>query len=264
MLMEVKNQFKVMFLSIKYALMREMLNKVTFITNVLFMILNNASFIIQWIIFFSLKDNIGGYDLKTVILLWGLTAGIFGMSRFFFAKAFELSDVINTGKLDSYLVQPKSVLLSVITSDIEVSAIGDMLYGYIMLFIYGFNIPIFILFTLFVILGGILVTSISIILSSLSFWFQKSDILADTGNGLMTNFATYPDGIFKGLVKVLLYTIIPVGLSVYIPIKVLTKFNLVTLLIIIFIDILFVIFAFIIFYRGLKKYSSSNLMVAKI
>ena len=50
MLMEVKNQLKVMFLSIKYALTREMLNKVTFFSNIIFMILNNASFIIQWVI----------------------------------------------------------------------------------------------------------------------------------------------------------------------------------------------------------------------
>ena len=42
MLMEVKNQLRVFCLSVKYALMREMLNKVTFITNILFMILNNA------------------------------------------------------------------------------------------------------------------------------------------------------------------------------------------------------------------------------
>ena len=55
MLMEVKNQIKVMLLSTKYALQREMLNKVTFISNVLFMILNNASFIVQWIILYSLK-----------------------------------------------------------------------------------------------------------------------------------------------------------------------------------------------------------------
>ena len=45
--MVVKNQIKVSFLSIKYALLREMLNKTTFITNILFMILNNASFYIH-------------------------------------------------------------------------------------------------------------------------------------------------------------------------------------------------------------------------
>ena len=55
--MAVKNQIKVSFLSIKYACMRQMLNKATFITNILFMILNDATFIVQWIILFSLKDN---------------------------------------------------------------------------------------------------------------------------------------------------------------------------------------------------------------
>ena len=35
MLTEAKNQIKISVLSIKYALMREMLNKVTFISNVL-------------------------------------------------------------------------------------------------------------------------------------------------------------------------------------------------------------------------------------
>ena len=67
MLTAVKNQLKVNLLSVKYSLMREMLNKTTFLMNIIFMILNNASFIIQWIILFSLRDNIGGYQLKHVL-----------------------------------------------------------------------------------------------------------------------------------------------------------------------------------------------------
>ena len=46
MLMEAKNQIKVTLLSLKYALQREMLNKITFISNIFLMILNNASFIV--------------------------------------------------------------------------------------------------------------------------------------------------------------------------------------------------------------------------
>ena len=56
--MEVKNQIKVMVLSVKYNIMKQMTNKVTFITNIVFMILNNASFIVQWIILFNLKNEI--------------------------------------------------------------------------------------------------------------------------------------------------------------------------------------------------------------
>lgn len=264
MLMVVRNQLKVFMLSVKYALIREMLNKVTFVTNILFMILNNASFIVQNVILFSLKDNIGGYEFKQVLLLWGMAAGTYGISRFFFRNAFRLSDTINNGKLDTYLVQPKNVLISSITSDIETSAIGDIIYAYIMLFIYGFSIYKFLLFTLFIVCGGLILTSVSIILSSLSFWFSKSDLIADTGNSLMTNFATYPDGIFKGIVKILLFTLIPVGIVNYIPVRILTEFNINLFLIVILVTILLVVFSFVVFYKGLKRYSSSNLMVARM
>ncbi len=263
MLMVVKNQIRITILSIKYALMREMLNKTTFITNIVFMILNNASFLIQWIVLFSLKKNIGGYNIKQVILLWGIASLTYGLSHFFFKKAFDLSETINNGKLDVFLVQPKNVLIQAITTDVEPSAIGDMIYGYIMLFIYGISLKNFLLFTLFGICGSLIITSITIIFSSLSFWFQKSDLIVDTVNRLMVNIATYPDGIFKGLTKILLYTIIPVGIVNYIPVKVLTEFNIYLTLISILVTILLVLLSFLIFNKGLKRYSSSNLMIAR-
>jgi ABC-2 type transport system permease protein len=264
MLTVVKNQIKISFLSVKYALIREMLNKTTFITNILFMVLNNASFIIQWVILYSLKDNVGGYTLKEVLLLWGLASGTYGVSRFFFKKAFHLSDIINTGKLDSFLVQPKNVLLSTITTDVETSALGDLLYAYIILFLYGFTIPRFILYTMFLIAGGLITTAIAIILGSLSFWFQKTDIIADTGNSMMLHFATYPDGIFKGFVKILLFSLIPVGIAIYMPVKIITEFNILYFIIVIGVTLLLITLSFIMFNTGLKKYSSSNLMIAKI
>ncbi len=264
MLTEVKNHIKVAILSIKYSLMREMLNKATFISNIVFMILNNASFIIQWVIIYSLKDNIGGYTLKEVLLLWGLAASTYGFAHFFFYKSFSLNEVITNGKLDSYLVQPKNVLLSCITSEVSPSAIGDMLYGYIILLIYGINLKNFLLFTLFTITGGLILVSMSIIFCSLSFWFTSSDLIVDAGNSLMTNFATYPDGIFKGAVKVLLYTIIPIGIADYIPLRIIMSFSLTNFLIVIGITILLVVISNIIFNMGLRRYSSSNLMIARI
>lgn len=264
MLTEAKNQIKVSLLSIKYATMREMLNKWTFSMNVLFMILNNATFIIQWIILFSLKEDVGGYTLKQVLLLWGIAASTFGFSHFFFKRSYSLSETITNGKLDSYLVQPKNVLLAAITSDVEPSAIGDTLYGYIMLIVSGFSIPKFLLFTLFSICGGFIITAFAIILASFSFWFTKTDSLADTGNSMMTHFATYPDGIFKGAIRILFFTIIPVGVVNYIPVWVISNFDLKLTFVVIGATILSILLAYSIFYAGLKKYSSSNLMISKI
>ena len=264
MLQAVKNQIKVTSKTIKYALMREMLNKTSFIMNISFMILNNASFIIQWIILYGLKEDVGSYTFKQVLLLWALAASTYGFSHFLFKRSFDLSDIITNGKLDSFLVQPKNVLISAITTDVEVSALGDILYGYIILTINGLTIVKLILFTLFSITGGIIITDIAVLLGSLSFWFGKSDMIADTGNSLMTNFATYPDGIFKGLSRILLLTIIPLGLTAYFPVWIMSAFDLKLTLLIICLTLLITIITFLVFYKGLRRYSSSNLMISKI
>ena len=227
-------------------------------------LLNNATFIVQWIVIYNVKSDIGGYSFNQILLLWGIAAGTYGFSRFFFKRAFFLSETINKGKLDSYMVQPKNVLLAAITSDVEVSALGDILYGYIMVFVSGVTIPKLVLYTLFTICGGIIITDIAIILASLSFWIGKSDTIADTGNGLMTNFATYPDGIFKGLAKGLLFSLVPVGIVNYIPVWVMTKFSLSLTLLVIFVTIVITFISFVVFYKGLKRYSSTNLMISRI
>lgn len=264
MLQEVKNQLKVTMLTIKYGLMREMINKTSFIMNIVFMILNNASFIIQWVVIYSLREDVGGYTFNQVLLLWAIAASTYGFSHFFSKKSFYLSDIITNGKLDSFLVQPKNVLISAITTDVEVSAIGDILYGYIVLAISSVTITKFLLFTMFSITGAIVITDIAVMLGSLSFWFGKSDMIADTGNGLMVNFATYPDGIFKGVTRVLLLTVIPVGLTTYFPVWIMTEFNLLLTLIILGVTIALTALTFAVFYRGLRRYSSSNLMMSKI
>ena len=264
MLQAVKNQLRVTMKTIKYGLMREMINKTSFIMNIVFMILNNASFIIQWIVIYTLKEDVGGYTFNQVLLLWAIAASTYGFSHFIFKKSYSLSDIITNGKLDSFLVQPKNVLISVITTDVEVSALGDIIYGYIVLTISGLTITKFLLFTLFSITGAIIITDIAVLLGSLSFWFGKSDMIADTGNSLMTNFATYPDGIFKGVSRILLLTVIPVGLTSYFPVWIMTEFNLMLTLVILFITAILTTLTFIVFYKGLRRYSSSNLMISKI
>ena len=264
MLMVVKNQIKVTAMSLKYSIMREMLNKVSFLSSIFFMILNNSCMVAQWIVLFSLKDSFGSYGFKQIILLWGFAAGSYGIAHTFFFKSFSLAETINTGKLDAYIVQPKNVLIASITSAISPSAIGDILFAYIACFIYSINIKVILLFTLFTITGGLILTSLAVILNSLSFWFRNSDLIADVGVNSMVFFNTYPDSIFSGLTKWLLFTIIPVGIASYIPVRIIENGSYELIAINILVCMLFIFLAFFTFYRGLKRYSSGNLMSARI
>lgn len=260
----VKNELRVCLLSVKYNIMREMLNKVTFLTNILFMALNNATFIVQWVILFSLREDIGGYAIRDVMLLWGLAASAFGLSHILFARVFSLPELIINGKLDAYLVLPKNVLLSVLTSATSTSAIGDFLYGLIILCVFSFSIGRFFLFLLFSITGAVIYTAFALLMGSLSFWFVRSELFGSHMVSSMISFGTYPDGIFKGAVKFLLYLVIPIGMAIYQPVHIMISFDVGKLLVVLGYTFLLSAAAVFVFYRGLRRYSSSSLMGAKV
>lgn len=264
MLTAVKNQIRVCLLSVKYNIMREMINKVTFLTNIGFMMLNNAAFIIQWLILLHIREEVGGYTMKEVMLLWGLAASTYGFSHIFFARAFSLPELIINGKLDSYLVQPKNVLFGVITSSTNTSAIGDLLYGLVLVCLFCFSIKRLFLFLLFTVTGAVILTAYAVLLGSLSFWFVRADVFGYNMVNSMISFATYPDGIFDGATKVILYYVIPVGVEIYMPVHIMRNFDPAGLFFVMGYAVLLFAAAAAFFYRGLKRYTSSNLMAARM
>ncbi len=264
MLTVVKNQVRVCLLSVKYNIMREMLNKVTFLSNILFMVLNNATFLIQWTILLSLREDVGGYTMREILILWGLAASSHGLSHVLFARVFSLPELVINGKLDAYLVQPKSVLLGVMTSSTSASAIGDVVYGFLLLCLSGCGFGGFCLFLLFTVTGAVVIIAFALLLGSLSFWFVRADVLQNNLVNGMISFATYPDGIFEGPVRFLLYRVIPVGMAIYQPVHVIAAFEPHALLEVVGYAALLMTVAVFVFYRGLRRYSSSSLMAARM
>ena len=264
MLTAVKNQMRVCLLSVKYNIMREMVNKVTFLTNICFMLLNNATFLVQWIILLRLREDVGGYTMREIMLLWGLTATSFGLSHILFARVFSLSELIIKGKLDSFLVQPKNVLVSVLTSSTDISAIGDFLYGVVIVCICSPGVGGFFLFLLFAVTGAVIFTSFALLLGSLSFWFVRMDMVQDQMVMNIVSFATYPDGIFNGVTRFLLYFVIPAGMTVWHPVHMLVRFEAGMLFTVLGYAGGLTALAVAVFYKGLKRYASGNLMEARL
>lgn len=109
-----------------------------------------------------------------------------------------------------------------------------------------------------------MVTAFAVLLGSLSFWFVRMEIFADQMLNVTISFATYPDGIFKGAVKVLLYFAIPTGMMVYQPVHIMTDFKWKGFLMVLGYAGMLSVAAVVVFYRGLRKYSSGNLMSARV
>ena len=247
MLTAVKGNLKLMFLGIKYNTMKSMENKVAFATSVIMMIFNNATFIIQWLTIFAIKETVGGYTLNDVMLFWAISSGAYGLAHILFNGVNKIPAYIEEGKLDAFLTTPKNPLCYVATSSTEPSAWGDLIYGY----------------TLLIIFGALIYASTICIFNTLTFRFYKSSEITYVVTNALLNSSLYPDVIFSRAVKIIFFTIIPSGFACWIPVHLIMSFNPLNFIILIAATIIIVSLAFILFNKGLKHYSSSNLMGAR-
>ncbi|WP_254776791.1 ABC-2 family transporter protein [Paenibacillus sp. yr247] len=78
-------------------------------------------------------------------------------------------------------------------------------------------------------------------------------------NGLLT-FTTYPTSIFRGLGKIVLFTVLPAGFISYLPIGLLRHADIPFITGAIAVTVLLCLGGITLFYRGLRRYASGNMM----
>lgn len=265
MLTEVRKSLKLILYYFKFNISSVMEYRVSFLVQSFGMMLNNASFIFFWWILFSNISSIGGYGFKDEMMLWSITSTSFGLCFVTFGNVTQITRMILNGELDTYLLQPKDPLVNIVCSKTVVSAWGDFLYGIILFFfIKGFDIGGFLLFLLFCITGALLYASVLISFHALSFHTGNTEGLTQLVLEFLISFTIYPEGIFSGGVKFILYTVIPAVFIVYIPASVIKQFSLVMLLEVLGVALVWIVIAYAMFYRGLRKYESGNLIVNKL
>lgn len=265
MLMEVKKSLKLMGYYFKFNISSVMEYRVSFLIQCFGMILNNSAFIFFWWILFKNVNTIGGYGFKEEMMLWALMSTSFGLCFVFFGNVNQITRMILNGELDTYLLQPKDPLINILCSKTIVSAWGDTLYGVILfLVIKGFDPRTFLLFLLLCITGALIFSSVLVTFHALSFYAGSAEGLSQTVTEFFISFSIYPEGIFNNAVKYVLYTVIPVAFIVYIPAKLINEFSILRLLEVLGVTLLWMIIAYTVFYKGLKKYESGNLIINKL
>lgn len=263
--MAVKNNLKMIFSYFKLNVKKEWKYKTSFFMQIAMMILNDLFFIIQWYIIFQLVDNIGGYGFNETMLLWAIAAGGFGFAHAFFGGAWNIKDIVYDGKLDVFLTQPKSVLLNVSCSSTEISAIGDMIYAYVVLMIIGAPWQWYLLMIPAMIIAGLIYVSVYVTYVSLAFYMKQGDAIAKSIEGTVNKAANYPPHIFNYVVKGLFLTLIPTFFYTFIPAQyIFISFNIWWVLIAVAVTALWIVIAFATFKRGLRKYNSGNLMGGRL
>lgn len=263
--MAVKNNFKLIFSYFKLNMKKEWKYKSSFFMQIFMMILNDLFFIIQWYIIFSLVDNIGGYGFNETMLLWAVAAGGYGVSHAFFGGAWNIKDIVYDGKLDVYLTQPKNVLINVSCSATDVSAIGDILYAFIVLAIIGASWYWYLIMIPVIVLAGLIYVAVYVTYVSLCFYIKRGDAVAHSIESTLNKAANYPPAIYSTIVKGLFFTLIPTFFFTFIP----SQFFFLTpniwwIIGAVIVTMIWIILAFASFKLGLKKYNSGNLMGGRL
>lgn len=261
----IKYYLRLLWTFVKMNLKSQMQYKKAFFLQVFGMILNDVAFLVLWYLLYgNFRSSFAskGIDFNNIVLIWAIAASSFGLMHAVFGGFRNLANIIVTGKLDNFLLYPANTLFLAGTSLSDISAWGDLLYGYIIFILFlPVNLLSILLFTYFIILASLFFAALLILLSSLTFFIGNSEQLKETIFNAILSFSTYPEKFFSGPIKLMLFTFIPVGLGIYIPVRVITCFDITLLLISTISTILLFLFAIFVFGRGLKKYESTSLMI---
>ncbi len=247
----------------KTNLLSAMEYRISFLTQMIGMMLNNAIYFVFWIIFFARFEQINGWGLVDMFFLFGVVATGFGAGTFLFGNSVRLSSIIAQGQLDYYLSLPRPVLLHVLASRSIASSAGDFVYGLLsfavaVVFSGAFSGLLLLRFAL-ACLGAIAVLiGFFTLVQSLTFWIGNSSLLTTNAFNAIITFSLYPITLFDGTAKLLLFTIIPAAFVGALPAEFVRQFDLGQLIQISAGAVLFLALAVLIFYRGLRRYESGS------
>jgi ABC-2 type transport system permease protein len=233
-----------------------------FYSQIAAMFINDGAWVVFWLLFFTRFQVLHGWSLKDVMSLWAVTTAGFGIAYGFMGNAHRrLALYIAQGELDLWLLHPRAVLPHLLLGSTIPSAWGDAMFGYVIYF--GFvrpNVQQALMFAVLSIVVAVVFIGFGVMTGSLSFYLGNASTLSDQWRDISITFATYPPTLFDGKVKLLLFTLIPAGFISYLPVESLRSVSIVDLLIAIAGALTVLAAGVGMFYFGLRRYESGNLI----
>ena len=231
------------------------------------------SFISQFFVFFGYYftviclfnkfSNIKGFTMYEVLLTFGIIQFGFSFCETFFRGIDQFDNLIVDGSFDRLLLRPRSILLQTFCEEVSLVKASRLLQSIIVLVIAVINIDVIwniekVITLIFMLISSVLVF-LSIFILSAAYCFltvkglEVRNVFTDGGK----HMAQYPIGILKkGFVFFFTY-IIPYGFINYYPLLfLLERTNNKLLIISPLITLVYLVPSVIIFYKGMKRYSS--------
>jgi len=239
--------------------------RASFFTQAFGMALSNSAFIFfWWIAFGQIGGSIAGYGFEDVIFIWAVTSSAFGLANVLFTNASRLTSLVVTGELDTFMLQPCNILVNILCAKTSLSAYGDLIYGFVLMSIFHLtNLTAWLWFLSGILIGCLVFTAIAVTAHTLSFYIGDATIIGNMALEFAINFSIYPDKIFAPAVRALMYSVIPMGFAVHLPLRLIEGFSPLLTLVALGGAIIYSVLSCGFFYRGLRRYESGNVIVTR-
>jgi len=239
--------------------------RVPFLMQVVGMMLNDFIYFAIWIIFFDRFKEVRGWGIGDMYITYGVLASSFGLVSMLFGNAFNLSEIINTGRLDYYLSLPRPVLLHAVTSRSMPGGVGDFTYGFLSFAISGqFSWEGLLRFVLATLFAAAVFASFLILVNSLAFWMGIVSNLTSMVVGAMVTFSIYPITLFDNYAKLVLFTVIPAAFVGAVPAEFIRSFTWQSLAQMLAGAVVFLFLAASLFRLGLRRYESGSAIQVEV
>ena len=231
---------------------------------IIFMIVNNLTYFIFWWLIFQKVEDINGYKLRDMAVIYGISAGAWGLSVVFAGGRRLIAQKIANGELDPILVQPKPILPHLMLSHYYPSGIGDLSSAFVLWGVtgYGLGVP-FTMFLISIVLAAVIFTAAGIAAQSMAFWLGPITQIARQYDEFLITFSVNPQNVFGPFIKTSVFTVLPAGLITFLPNEAIRQSSWELLGLMLLGAGLLLFTSVVIFSRGLRLYSSGGGMVMR-
>ena len=230
-----------------------------FVVQVVFMVLNNLTFFVFWWALMGHVTTLRGWRLGDIEMLFGIVAAAFGLAVTVAGGVLHLGRLIEDGDLDTLLTQPKSVPVHALGVRSQPSGVGDLISGLIFIAWSGqVAWRTTAIAAVVIVASALILVACGIVFFGLAFWLGRVETVATQLWELLVTFSLYPEPLFGGALRFVLFTVLPAGFVGYLPVRILHAPSFTNVTILLIAAIAYLGLAALIFDRGLRRYASGS------
>ena len=223
------------------------------------LLIQDYAFVMLWAVFFRHVGSFGGWHLEDVATLFGLSFCAMGLTGLTAGGARRIAAKIVSGDLDPYLTQPCHPLPRLVMEGSSAAGAGHLACGLLLFATLGHMGAVQAIMALSAaICAAFLLSACMVICQSLAFFLPGGGKLGEQLYTMISVLAMTPQNTQGRLMKLALFSILPAGFIVILPVEIVRERMIGSFAILVPAVGAYWVMALTVFNRGLRRYTSAT------